>query len=193
MMHAKKGISILAGLSIAYLLGGCSAQGVNPTMRAQNVLIESANCAQNTNALSRTGDGGGQRTGIQALVRPVLGDGGGQRTGIQALVRPVPGDGGGQRTATTLAKRIGDGGGQSPAIYGLDGECSNLVAHITGDTENTDSVLVTIDGQEFSITVDANGHFEALIPVSEVPQNVILTAYAGEIAGMAVDASALLK
>ncbi len=170
MTYATKRSSILALLILAsaFVIGGCAQESQTPSIENQSVSLLNSASDQTSQVYAENGPGNG-RYG-RAVVYAENGPGNG-RTG-RAVVYAENGPGNGRAGRAVISELASDVGSIS----------------VSGDTLNADAVLVNVNSQEFSITVDADGHFEASIPVSAVPQNVILTAMAGEIAGQAVTA-----
>jgi hypothetical protein len=93
-----------------------------------------------------------------------------------------------------MAIYAGDTGGGSRTgrvIFALT--CGSLGLQVSGASDG-DTVLVTVDGEQFSVSVD-NGAFNDVLPISALPTSVTLTAMAGEIMGapLAIDASQIMK
>jgi hypothetical protein len=105
------------------------------------------------------------------------------------------GDGGGARS--NAASYAGDGGGASKGRSGsiiVDAlTCGSMGLQVSGASDG-DTVLVTVDGEQFSVSVD-NGAFDDVLPISALPTSVTLTAMAGEIMGapFVIDPSQIMK
>ena len=93
-----------------------------------------------------------------------LGDGG-HRTAIDsvAIAKTLKlGEGGHIRAVNALSLKvmIGDGP-HAPAVITLVSDtCSGVVVQVSGSAMNSESILVNIDGKAFTVSVNANGHFD---------------------------------